>query len=193
MIRQIVSIGLLVGVVLPAAVAAQEGQEPAQTSRMRAPVSAEAVLGMRARLELTEDQIVQLSRLREQDVARRQDQMAWALDLRSRLQAGDLSRDEFAAQMSKAREGFRERGQARTEQVTGLLSDAQREKFGTIRREAFRQRARMNAQGSRGQGRAGAARGQRGMRGGIQRGRGNRGGGLRRGGRPQLDRLQRIR
>lgn len=116
---------------------------PAEQERrpaLRFPLVAEEVLGMRARLDLDQKQIDQLSAIRKESVARRQQEMAAILDLRSRLQSGEITRDEFQAQMAKRREVATPRRAQQADRITSLLTDAQREKLPALRREEFRNR-----------------------------------------------------
>lgn len=149
------------------------------TARDRAPIgpgaSAEDILGRRARLGLTQDQITRLNTLRRETVQARQGEMAAALELRSQLRAGEITRDRFLADLTKRREAARQQVSARAERVGAVLTDAQREQLGSMRRQEVMQRMgdRMRHRengGMRGPGAMGGMRG--GMRAG---GRGFRG------------------
>lgn len=112
---------------------------------------------MRARLELTDRQIADLTRIRQDNLRVRQEEMTARMELQSRLRAGDITQDQFAAEMGKRREAIGARlGGEGTDRVSAVLSEAQREKLQTLRRQEFRQRL-----------------GQRGFRGGQGQGRGS--------------------
>lgn len=139
MIRPLILASLLVATALPAL--AQDSSTATPRGQRLLRPSAESVLGMRARLELTERQIADLTRIRQENLRVRQEEMTARMDLQSRLRAGDITRDQFGAEMAKRREAIGARiGSEGTARVSGVLTDAQREKLQTLRRQEFRQR-----------------------------------------------------
>lgn len=147
MLRNLILASLLAASAAP--VLAQDSST-AETRRQRfLRPSAEAVLGMRARLELTERQITDLNRLRQENLRQRQEEMTARMELQSRLRSGDITRDQFAAELGKRRDAVGRRlGDETTDRVSAVLSDAQNEKLQTLRRQEFRQR--LNQRGFRG-------------------------------------------
>jgi len=156
MLRNFILVSLLAASAAP--MLAQDSST-VQTRRQRIlRPSAESVLGMRARLDLTDRQIADLTRIREENLRVRQEEMTARMELQSRLRAGDTTRDQFGAEVEKRGGALRARvrgGDADADRVSGVLTDAQREKLQTLRRQEFRQRV-----------------GQRGLRGGQGQGRG---------------------
>lgn len=153
MFRDFIVVSLLMASAAP--MLAQDSST-AQTRRHRVlRPSAESVLGMRARLELTERQIADLTRIRQENLRFRQEEMTARMELQSRLRAGDITRDQFAAELGKRREAVGARlGSQGTDRVSGVLTDAQREKLRTLRRQEFRQRVGQRGfRSERGQGR----------------------------------------
>jgi len=124
----------------------------------------EAVMRLRERLELTEDQVSRLDALRRSSVERRNADQAAVAELRSQLQAGQIDRDAFAEQTRARREAVRESATAMREQVDAILTQAQKDEL-----DQMRSRARAFAAG-----RASA------MRGGPRRGAGGPAAGSRR-------------
>lgn len=154
MLRNFILVSLLAASAAP--ILAQDSSTvQARRQRILRP-SAESVLGMRARLELTERQIADLTRIRQENLRLRQEEMTARMELQSRLRAGDITRDQFAAELDKRRERVGARlGSQGTDRVSAVLNEAQREELQTLRRQEFRQRV-----------------GQRGFRGGQGQGRG---------------------
>jgi len=111
------------------------------------PIAAERVLGMRAQLGLSAQQIDKLEAIRKEQLAERKTRMSEMLDLRSRLQAGDITRDQFRADLESRREAMRARGPQAGNRVREVLTDGQREKLQTMRRDAFRRQRAMAARG----------------------------------------------
>ncbi len=155
MFRHLALVSLLAASTVPA-FAQDSSAAQSRRQRLLRP-SAEAVLSMRARLELTDRQIADLTRIRQDNLRVRQEEMTARMELQSRLRAGDITQDQFAAEMGKRREAIGARlGGEGTDRVSAVLSEAQREKLQTLRRQEFRQRL-----------------GQRGFRGGQGQGRGS--------------------
>jgi hypothetical protein len=127
-------------------VAAAQAQPPARRPGM----AAETALRLRERLQLTEDQVTRLRAAREEAVAARRAEINEMLELRSRLRAGELTRQEFRNRVRSRAESLRVRLGARGDQVARILTETQREQLrelgrGVVRREAMRMRMRMRA------------------------------------------------
>ncbi len=189
--------GLALALALPLVAQTPPADQPARPPEL--PIGAERALGMRAQLGLSAQQIDRLEAIRKTQLEGRQARMSEMLDLRSRLEAGDISRDRFRAELEARRETVRVRTPAEGSRVRDILTDAQREKFGTLRREAMRERRFAGRGGSfrRGGGRGAVVFGRSGFgrRGfgpgrlpGFRRAPGNRGmgPGLPPGGRPRV-------
>jgi LTXXQ motif family protein len=187
--------GLALALALPLVAQTPPADQPAGPPEL--PIGAERALGMRARLGLSAQQIDRLEAVRKTQLESRRARMSEMLDLRSRLEAGDISRDRFQAELQSRREAMGARTPAAGSRVRDILTDGQREKFRTLQREAMRERRFAGRGGSfrRGGGRGAAAFGRSGFgRRGFGPGRapafgrapGNRGmgPGLRPGGRP---------
>lgn len=91
-------------------------------SRMTA--SPERIMSMRERLELTEDQLQALEQLRAEDVDQRAQQRAQMDEMRSRLRAGEIEREEMRAFMEELRDGQSNAGD-RSARVEGILTEDQ--------------------------------------------------------------------
>lgn len=123
----------------------------------------EMILRQRERLELTEDQVGRLDRIRQQAVERRTAHQAQIAEIRSKVAAGQMERDELREQVQALRDGFEGVRTQEREQVEAILTEAQRE---TLQQWGAQARAfRMGrASALRGQqGRFGPDRGERGM------------------------------
>ena len=112
----------------------------------------EAIMRMRDQLELTDAQVATLDGLRRSNVERRSAEQAFAAELRSRLAAGQVDRDEFTEQMRERRDASRSVADQSRSEVEAVLTDAQRGEL-----EQLRGRARAFAAG-----RASAMRGNQG-------------------------------
>ena len=127
----------------------------------------EAIMNIRDRLELTDDQINSLEALRQSGVQRRNDLLANMNELRSQLEAGQIDRGQFAEAVREQREAAGNvAGQGR-EQIDAILTEPQ---LATL--EEMRGRARAFARGRASANRRGA--GARGSRGGAGMRPGNR-------------------
>lgn len=132
---------------------------------------AEAVMGMRDRLELTDDQINSLEALRRSNVQSQNDQFSATNELRSQLQAGQIDRSEFNDTMRAQREANRDlAGQQRSE-IEAILTEEQIE---SIRETQGRARAFARGRASMRRGQLGVRGSRDGIRGGP--GMGPRGG-----------------
>ncbi len=132
----------------------------AQDSTRRAPrppsPSAETVLRLRQELELSEAQLRELHALRREALAARQARIAEVMEQRSRLLAGEITREELRAEMAKRREAGRDRVSARDDRVATVLTEGQRARLSELRLQALERQARMRrAPGARGTPRSG--------------------------------------
>jgi chromosome segregation ATPase len=124
-------------------IAAQQG--PQRRARMGMEIrgsEVEAILRLRDRLELTEDQVARLDEVRRESVARRSEQMARMAELRSQLAAGQVRRSELMAAMEEHQDANRAFAQERQEFVDGLLTEAQRATLDELRPRGRQLRAR---------------------------------------------------
>jgi len=139
MFRNLILVSLLAASATPILAQDWSAGQPRRQRFLRS--SAEAVLGMRARLELADAQIADLTRIRQENLRVRQEEMMGRMELQSRLRAGDITRDQFAAELDKRREAVGARtGSQGTDRVSAVLNESQREKLQTLRRQEFRQR-----------------------------------------------------
>lgn len=140
-------------VVVPVRTEAQAGPGARGIGMAPRGAGVEMLLRQRERLELTEDQIARLERIRQEAVERRTAHQAQVAELRSRVAAGQLEVAAFREQVraiQEGAEGIREEQRTRTEAV---LNDAQKEQIEQWRGQARAYRA----------GRMSAMRGQRGV------------------------------
>jgi len=131
----------------------------ARSPRLPPTPSAETVLRLREKLELTEEQVAQLDALRREALATRQAHMAQMMELRSRQLAGELSPEEWRAEITKQRDEARERMGTRDDRVAGVLTEAQRERLTDLRRQEWRQQGWMGRGERWGRGRFGPGMG----------------------------------
>ncbi len=102
-------------------------------------------------LALTEEQTAQLEALRTSCIERQQSHLSEAMELRSKLQAGQITPEEFReARQSRQETGQAGRDQTRT-RLEAILSEEQMSQLSRMQRRA----ARMTGRGYRGQGRQG--------------------------------------
>lgn len=111
----------------------------AQQGRASGPGGAEALLRMRERLELTEEQVARLDVLREERVARRAQETAELSELRSSLRAGTIERAEAMERMRTLRESRVGRSAQDRESLESVLDEGQRATLDQLRaqRRAF--------------------------------------------------------
>jgi hypothetical protein len=114
--------------------------------------SAEAIMGARERLELTEQQVQQLDAIRREAVARRTAEMAEIAELRSQLQAGQIRQSDLMAVMEDQRDAREARTEERRASIDAILTEAQRESVQQMRRRADRQRPGVGPRGGAGSG-----------------------------------------
>lgn len=137
-------------------------------SRMTA--EPERIMALRERLELTEDQLTALEELRMEGVQRRAEARARMDEVRSRLRAGEIERNEMRAMVQELRD-TRPDADDRRARIEGILTEDQLQSLRDVRDRGFRGR-RGAFRGSRGQirGGRGTVRGPRaGVRGGRAR------------------------
>ena len=138
---------------------------------LRRGVDVETVMSMRERLELTEDQIAALDEIRREAVQRRTAEMAEAVEMRSRLRAGQIRPSEMMAFMEERRDANQGVAEQRRERIASVLDEAQLETLQTLRVRGAYMRGRADMRRQRGQafgpngGRGVPGRGFRGQRG----------------------------
>jgi hypothetical protein len=138
-------------------------------SGMRRGQSVEAIMQMRDRLELTDDQLADLESLRSETVSRRNAERAEVAEMHSRFSAGQIQRSDVMAFMEDRHPGVAEQHEQQRERLRAILDEAQLESLAeTLTRGRASARGRMNS------GRGGA---------GMRRSGNSRGGGAQRGGR----------
>ncbi len=117
----------------------------------------ERILQLREELELTDEQISALNEIRAEALERRQAEFAFMMELRSDLQAGEITRSQMREALAERREAHQGRAEPDRERLRGVLSEEQL--------DALADRGRMQARrdGVRGR-RPGAGMGQRGPR-----------------------------
>ncbi len=118
----------------------------------------EAILRMKDRLELTDDQFRQLDELRAASVQHRNAQRAVMEEYRSKIASGQMERSELQTIMESRREEMEGLRSQHQERIQSILTEGQRTQ---IRELQARARAFQR-------GRASAMRGQRGMRQGMR-------------------------
>jgi hypothetical protein len=125
--RTVFFLGLTLSLAAPAA-----GQQPGsprgargEGPRPRA-VPVEAALRHRQQLKLTEQQVADLTALREAGVKARQQHLAQVMELTSRFRAGEVSREEFRQQMHARRDEAAPVGRQQGERLNAILDDTQR-------------------------------------------------------------------
>jgi len=104
--------------------------------RDRAP-AAERVLAVREHLQLRDDQLQELEEMRREAVDRRMAALGEVEELRSRVRAGDLARDELRAHVRERFEVAREVREQDRERLEGLLDEGQLEAWQELQRERF--------------------------------------------------------
>lgn len=141
-------------------------------SGMRRGQSVEAIMQMRDRLELTDDQLANLESLRSETVSRRNAERAEVAEMHSRFSAGQIQRSDVMAFMEDRQEadpGVAEQHGRQRERLSAILNEAQLESLAEMQT-----RGRASARGRMNSGRGGA---------GMRRSGNSRGGGAPRGGR----------
>lgn len=118
---------LVLGALIAIGAVEVSGQEQGEVRR-RAPASGpdvEAIMQMRDRLALTEDQVAELEVIRREGVERRVAEMAEMEDLRSRLRAGQIRRSEVMARMEERRDANQGLGDERRTRIESILTEQQ--------------------------------------------------------------------
>jgi hypothetical protein len=131
--RTLWTLGLLLVAAAPLA-----AQAPRARQRALAP---EAALRHRSELQLTDAQVKQFRALREETIKNRQADMAARMELRSKLMAGEITRQEFRTQATERINAMETRREQRGDPARALLNDAQREKLQSLQQEMRQQRA----------------------------------------------------
>lgn len=146
-------------------IAAQDA--PEQRQRLRAGPRVEALMQMRERLALSEQQIAELDVIRREIVQERSARRAEMDEMRSQLAAGQIRRSELMAFVEERQDVAEGVADERRGRIEGVLTEAQLEQVQELqgRSRAFA-RGRATARGGE---RAGF-RGRPGMRGGERRG-----------------------
>ena len=131
--------------------------------------SVEAIMAMRERLSLTDDQIGRLDDLRAESVERRSMAQAELAEMRSRLAAGQIQQSDLMAFIEDRREASGDLREEERSRLEGVLDAEQLESL-----QEFRTRGRSFAAG-RSSARRGGRNGIRSGRGAIRSGRDVRG------------------
>lgn len=100
----------------------------------------EEALRLRTTLQLTEQQITRLETLRRERVEAQAARMRDLMDLRSRLRAGTISREEFRNEVAARRDAQRARLAERGNPVADILTDRQRQQLTELRHDAMQRR-----------------------------------------------------
>ncbi len=156
----------LVGAVVADQAIAQMGQRGGRNLQARVGC-VENALRSRETLALTEEQTAQLETLRTSCIERQHSRLGEVMELRSRVQAGQITPEEFRdARQSRQETAQAARDQTRT-RLEAILTEEQMSQLALMQRRA----ARMAGQGFRGQGRPGfGGRGRQAFRGRSHRG-----------------------
>jgi hypothetical protein len=150
---------------------AQAATEQDAPPALRRGVDVERIMSLRERLELTEDQVAALEEIRREAVQRRTVEMAEALEMRSRVRAGQIRQSEMMAFMEERRDANQGVAEQRRERIEGVLDEAQLETLQTLRMRGAYLRGRADMRRRRGPalgpngGRGAPGRGFRGQRG----------------------------
>lgn len=99
---------------------------PPERRGVRATPSPEMIMSLRDRLELTDDQLAALEQLRAEGVDHRTQARAQMEEMRSRLRAGEIGRDEMRAFMQEMRASGPNAGDRRA-RIEGILTEDQLE------------------------------------------------------------------
>lgn len=111
----------------------------------------ESIMSMRDRLELTDDQISALDRIRAERVQERSTLQAEMAEMRSRLQAGQIRQSEMMAFLEDRADARRDDAEERQAEIEAILDEAQIEMLDDLRtRTRAFVRGRASARGGRG-------------------------------------------
>lgn len=128
----------------------QERRQPmsrAMQPRMQAGPGPEMILRLREQLNLTEAQVTRLEALRQESVNRQRERTAEMLDLRSRMAAGQVTREQMQERMRARAEVAQAEGQAPGERVRAVLTDQQRLQLAELQVQQLRRQVQMQQRG----------------------------------------------
>lgn len=161
--RQMVLAAMLVAVAAPALAQQPPQARPGQQMperrqamqrqmqpRMQAGPGPEMILRLREQLNLTEAQVNRLEALRQESVNRQRERMAEMLDLRSRMQAGQVTREQMQERMRARAEAAPAEGQTPGERVRAVLTDQQRLQLAELQVQQLRRQVQMQGRGRQG-------------------------------------------
>ncbi len=97
----------------------------------------ETVLRLREQLGLSADQVTRLETIRRQNLEARRARMAERMDIRSRVQAGSLTREEARLMVAERMGAAAGSATEVRDRVNGVLTEAQRERVTNLRRGAM--------------------------------------------------------
>ena len=115
---------LVTAAVMAMAMGADAAAQDATDRRTRITSAPERVMAVRERLQLTEDQLAALEQLRAESVERRAVSRAQMDEMRSRLRAGEIDRDEMRALVQEMRQSQPDAGDRRA-RIEGILTEDQ--------------------------------------------------------------------
>ena len=146
-------VALAVWMTMGAVDAKAQSRRGEQGEQRRRGLDVEAVMALRDRLELTEDQLGTLEELRAERVVERSALNAEMSEMRSLLRAGQIPRSEMMAFMEARQEASAGVAEERREQIDAVLDETQREALEEMRvrtRSFARGRASARRNGRRG-------------------------------------------
>ncbi len=118
--------------------AAPRAERPARPDRPeRVGPAPETVLRLREQLGLSPDQVTRLETIRRQNLEARRARMAERMDIRSRVQAGSLTREEARLMVAERMGAAAGSATEVRDRVNGVLTEAQRERVTNLRRGAM--------------------------------------------------------
>jgi hypothetical protein len=115
----------------------------ARADSLRGP-GVEAVLRLKTQLALTDDQVKRLDQIREEVVKQRTAHMAEMMELRSKVQAGEMRPEDLRKAMEAQRDATAQVRAQRLERVRAVLNDTQKQQI-----EQMQARARAFMMGRR--------------------------------------------
>lgn len=95
--------------------------------------SPELIMSMRGRLELTDEQLAALDRIRAEAVERRSSDRAAMAEALSRFRAGETTRSELRSTMNDLRTRAPQAADNRRAQIEGILTEAQLDTLSELR------------------------------------------------------------
>ncbi len=118
--------------------ATPRAERPARPDRPeRVGPAPETVLRLREQLGLSADQVTRLETIRRQNLDARRARMAERMDIRSRVQAGSLTREEARLMVAERMGAAAGSATEVRDRVNGVLTEAQRERVTNLRRGAM--------------------------------------------------------